>query len=136
MPLPKKPIRRFDVFAEYSRIKYEQRGIEPERAKGYAIWLAKVIAARKLTKTAEGKAHMDEVLAEGSERMKQGARVLDLAGQPQTADVFDRLIAGRMGEDFYRQVFSPAVRDAIEHHRSYEKIRDAIREPWNERMAA
>ncbi len=128
--MPKKAVRRFDVFTEYTRIKYEQRAIEPDRAKGYAIWMAKVIAARKSAETAQGKARVEDARREGSRRMKEGVRVLELGGEQQTAEVFDKLIIRRMGEDFYSEVFRPAVKQAIEQHFSYEKIRDSIREQW------
>ncbi|MCL5962195.1 MAG: hypothetical protein M1358_23255 [Chloroflexi bacterium] len=133
---PRKPIRRFDVFAEYNRIKNEQRGMDADRAKGYAVWLAKVIAARKFAQTAEGKASMMEKLGEGTDLIKKGAKYLEFGGEPQTGEVFDKLIVRRMGEDFYRDEFSPAIREAIENHRSYEKIRDGIRERWNVAQAA
>ncbi len=47
---PKMPVRRFDVFAEYSRLKARQEGESAAQAKGYGIWLAKVVAARKFGK--------------------------------------------------------------------------------------
>lgn len=133
---PNKPIRRFDVFAEYNRVKNEQKGMDPDRAKGYAIWLARVIAARKFARTPEGKARMNEKLAEGSELIKKGAKYLEFGGEPQTGETFDRLVVHRMGEEFYRREFSPAIAKAIENHKSYEKIRDSIREQWSEPKAA
>jgi hypothetical protein len=130
-PLPEADIRRFDVFAEYNRIKAEQSGMAPDQAKGYALWLAKVIAARKFTRKPEQRAEMTELLGEGRDRLREGARYLELGGQLQTPELFDREIVRRMGEHFYRSVFSPAIAEAIAQHRSYEKIRDAIRIPWN-----
>ncbi len=134
--MPNKPIRRFDVFAEYNRIRNEHHGMAPDRAKGYAIWLARVIAARKFAKTPEGKAAMLEKLGEGSDAIKKGTRYLEFANEPQTGEVFDKMIVRRMGGYFYRKVFSPAIQQAIEEHQSYEKIRDSIREQWNVEDAA
>src|SRR5512143_2288535 len=49
---PNRPIRRFDVFAEYQRLKALNKDrLPPDAAKGYGIWLAKLVAARKFSKT-------------------------------------------------------------------------------------
>ena len=45
--LPVGPIRRFDVFAEYSRLERLDKGYPQDEAKGYGIWLAKVVASRR-----------------------------------------------------------------------------------------
>jgi hypothetical protein len=47
-PTPQRAIRRFDVFAEYSRQEQEAKGYPEDEAKGYGVWLAKVVAARRL----------------------------------------------------------------------------------------
>jgi len=36
-----------------------------------------------------------------------------------------------MGEAFYRDVFAPAIHEAVEAGEPYEAIRDRIRRPWN-----
>jgi hypothetical protein len=41
---PHQPIRRFDVFAEYTRQERHEKGFPEDQAKGYGIWLAKVVA--------------------------------------------------------------------------------------------
>lgn len=38
---PLKPVRRFDVFAEYNRLEKMDEGMPPHEAKGYALWVAK-----------------------------------------------------------------------------------------------
>jgi hypothetical protein len=40
-------IRRFDVFAEYTRQQAIGDGIAPDVAKGYSLWLAMEVAARR-----------------------------------------------------------------------------------------
>ena len=47
---PNRPVRRFDVFAEYNRLKALKENQPPDQAKGYGIWLAKVVAARKFSR--------------------------------------------------------------------------------------
>ena len=45
----KKPldrIRRFDVFAEYQKQAHHDDGMPLDKAKGYGLWVAKVVAAR------------------------------------------------------------------------------------------
>ena len=44
---PKAPIRRFDVFAEYTRQKALQDGMPEDEAAGYGLWVAKVVASRR-----------------------------------------------------------------------------------------
>jgi hypothetical protein len=39
------PIRRFDVFAEYNRLRGLRRGLDAAHAKGYGLWVAKVVAS-------------------------------------------------------------------------------------------
>ncbi len=39
---PRAPIRRFDVFAEYSRLQGLTRGLDQAHAKGCGLWVAKV----------------------------------------------------------------------------------------------
>lgn len=133
---PEKPIRRFDVFAEYQRIKYEQRGLPPDQAKGFALWMAKLVAARKFARTEETRMAMTERLAEGMDRLRAGAKFLELSGTTQTDELFNREIVQRMGEAFYHKVFSPAVAQAIVERKSYQRIRDRLRAPWNERRIA
>ena len=44
---PLNRIRRFDVFAEYRKLDAEEEGMPHDQAKGYGLWVAKVVAARK-----------------------------------------------------------------------------------------
>jgi hypothetical protein len=44
---PNATICRFDVFAEYTRQQAIEEGMPPDMAKGYGLWLAKVVAARR-----------------------------------------------------------------------------------------
>jgi hypothetical protein len=124
---PKAKVRRFDVFAEYTRLEKLQEGLPDDEAKGYAVWLAKVVAARKFgrVKPDRGKPPSKQVLAERGLR-----RFRVLSGIEQNDEIFDRDIVDRMGRTFYRRVFSPAVRKAFRSGKSYRQIRDEIREAW------
>ena len=44
---PRMPIRRFDVFADYNRVRNEGHGMPEDIAKGRALWVAKVVAGRR-----------------------------------------------------------------------------------------
>ena len=44
---PERPIRRFDVFAEYRKQDEERKGLPEDEAMGYGLWVAKVVAARR-----------------------------------------------------------------------------------------
>ena len=124
---PKAPVRRFDVFAEYNRQTALEEGSSAAQAKGYGLWLAKVVAARRYGKPAQssGEKH--------APREKPKTRTSEwhaLGGKPQTDKLFDKEIVQRMGSDFYARVFVPAIHKALAKGEKYPEIRDAIRREW------
>jgi hypothetical protein len=125
---PKQSVRRFDVFAEYQRLKALKEKNPPDEAKGYAIWLAKVVAARRFRKERGKEPPADQEKEKKTELMDGKWRTLD--GVPQTDALFDREIIKRMGEDFYKEIFSPAVEEEFTSGKDYTDIRDTIRKDW------
>jgi hypothetical protein len=119
---PAKPIRRFDVFAEYRRLDAEEDGMATDQAKGYGLWVAKVVAARKFGR--ESKDGSDD------RRPSPHAKWHELSGEPQTDERFDHEIVDRMGAEFYRRVFAPAVHGARAKGETYESMRDRLRRRW------
>lgn len=125
---PRHPIRRFDVFAEYNRVRNLKKGMPADQAKGRAIWLAKVVASRRgIPSGKEGAAG-----GERGERLeeREEEKFYSLGGEEQTDLTFDREIIDRMGPEFYRETFSPAIERAFQEGQRYEDIRDAIRKGW------
>lgn len=128
---PESDIRRFDVFAEYNRLEKEREGMPDDEAKGYGIWIAKYVAGRKFAKTPAGpKKPTEEGKRERTQLVDQKWRTL--GGKLQTDETFDEEIIERMGREFYEDVFSPAIREAVEEGKDYKSIRDSIRRDWNE----
>ena len=130
-PTPRMPIRRFDVFADYNRLKNEASGMPEPRAKGDAIWLAKVVARRRFGSAAPATtAHREErhETEGGPEDEPEGFK--SAGGVPQTDRTFDEEIVERMGAAFYHQVFHPAIAQAFREGKRYEEIRDSIRAGW------
>jgi hypothetical protein len=131
---PEARIRRFDVFAEYNRLKALDDGLPADEAKGYGLWLAKLVAARRFshTKVDERPSKVRETVAREPEEEPAPAisRWRTLSGKPQTDELFDKEIVDRMGTEFYRELFAPAIRDAVQNGRAYTSIRDAIRREW------
>lgn len=129
---PKQSVRRFDVFAEYQRIKaLEKDKMSDDVAKGYGIWLAKLVAARRFGKATKPDGPKDRKGGKDTEPetlVDNKWRTLD--DQPQTDAMFDKEIVQRMGEDFYKQVFSPAIEKAFQSGKDYTDIRDEIRKDW------
>jgi hypothetical protein len=133
---PERPIRRFDVFAEYRKQDEEAKGHPEDEAMGYGLWVAKVVASRRYggagsKERHDGKGHHDEDEGE-HERRK---RLVDgkwhaLDDEPQTDALFEHEIVERMGHTFYHRVFAPAIHEAREKGKSYESIRDTIRKGW------
>ena len=132
---PQRPIRRFDVFAEYNRLKGLDKGMDEAQAKGYGLWLAKVVASgggrrvRSQHEEATGPQEGDE-RQEKSHQAPAMQEWHELGGEPQTDALFDREVIQRMGPDFYDRVFVPAVAQAVRQGRSYESIRDSLRKGW------
>jgi hypothetical protein len=128
---PRRSVRRFDVFAEYNRQKAMKEGQPEDQAKGYGIWLAKVVASRRYgglpKKTLEQ--------GKGGEQSEPAEELVDgkwrtLSGEPQTDELFDKEVVNRMGRDFYEDVFVPAIEQAFQRGQRYEDIRDEIRADW------
>ena len=130
MVRPRQPIRRFDVFAEYHRLDRMQQDRPADEAKGYGLWLAKVVAARKFArwKTVQD---LDRLYAEEAQaKQYPPSKWRSLSGKEQTDQLFDKEIIDRMGQDFYDQIFAPAIQQAYEAGKSYRDIRDTIRQEW------
>jgi hypothetical protein len=121
---PAKPIRRFDVFAEYRRLDAEDDGMPTDQAKGYGLWVAKVVAARKFGRDSKDGSHDGQASPQGKWH--------ELSGEPQTDERFKHEIVDRMGAEFYQRVFAPAVRDARAKGEAYESMRerDRLRRRW------
>jgi hypothetical protein len=122
---PDRAIRRFDVFAEYTRQDRLAHGDAADEAKGYGIWLAKVVASRRYgSKTDPGDRKG------GGHAAAPHTKFRSVGDEPQTDEVFDHDIVERMGARFYREVFAPAITEARDRGEAYEDIRDAIRKGW------
>ena len=126
-PATRNSIRRFDVFAEYSRQERLDKGYAEDEAKGYGIWLAKVVAARRFGKQSERAKPSSRGRAAGEE---PEAKFRSVGDELQTDETFDHDIIARMGAAFYEGVFVPAITEARDRGESYEDIRDSIRKGW------
>src|ERR1051326_1422511 len=122
---PANRIRRFDVFAEYRKQDEHEGGMTADQAKGYGLWVAKVVAARKFGRLKDRDKPSE---AEAKRRRRRKWRVL--SGERQNERLFDHQIVERMGADFYKELFAPAIRHERELGHSYESIRDRIRRRW------
>jgi hypothetical protein len=125
---PRMPIRRFDVFAEYNRQERMKKGYPDDEAKGYGIWLAKVVAARRFGASGEtksSKSHASKTAANEPE-----PKFRSVGDELQTDETFDHDIIARMGASFYDDVFVPAIAKAIDEGKDYSTIRDSIRKNW------
>jgi len=128
---PRLQIRRFDIFAEWNRLKARTRyQMQEADAQAYGLAVAKVVAARTLhgaapaqTRELKRRARQDEVDEPWWEHLG-------------SSDEFERKIIERMGRDFYVEVFQPAVQQAWDAGQRYEDIRDVLRNEWNARRPA
>ena len=125
-PSPHQPIRRFDVFAEYTRQERHEKGFPEDEAKGYGIWLAKVVAARRFGQ----KSSSDGKKPSKKDAHEEEPKFRSVGDELQTDETFDHDIIDRMGARFYDDVFVPAITEAREEGKKYETIRDTIRRGW------
>ena len=132
-PSPHQPIRRFDVFAEYTRQERRETGLPEDEAKGYGIWLAKVVASRRFGQNAASESTKRSQKRDPTEEEPPFRSVGD---ELQTDETFDHDIIDRMGARFYDAVFVPAISTAREEGKKYETIRDTIRRGWKPARAA
>src|SRR5829696_8326128 len=126
-PSPHQPIRRFDVFAEYTRQERREKGFPEDAAKGYGIWLAKVVASRRFDQKSPAESTKP---AQKRDRTKEEPKFRSVGDELQTDETFDHDIIERMGARFYDEVFVPAIAAAREEGKKYETIRDTIRRGW------
>jgi hypothetical protein len=132
---PRRSIRRFDVFAEYNRLRGLEKGLDAPHAKGYGLWVAKVVASgggRRASgqREAPGGAEEGAAQREGRREAPPEQEWHVVSGEPQTDALFEREIVQRMGPDFYAGVFAPAIAQAVRRGSSYESMRDTIRKDW------
>jgi hypothetical protein len=120
---PKQSVRRFEVFAEFTRQERIEKGDAPDVAKGEGIWRAKVVAAKaRREKVDDGRSESKTDYPESKWK--------SLNGEEQTDRMFDEEIIDRMGEVFYNEVFVPTIQLARKRGEKYMDVRDSIREDW------
>ena len=127
---PHQPIRRFDVFAEYTRQERREKGFPEDEAKGYGIWLAKVVAARRFGQKSSSDGKKPSKKDAHEEEHEEEPKFRSVGDELQTDETFDHDIIDRMGAKFYDEVFVPAISEAREEGKKYETIRDTIRRGW------
>ena len=126
-PSPDQTIRRFDVLAEYTRQERREKGYPEDAAKGYGVWLAKVVAARRFGQKAASESTKPP---QTRDRTEQEPKFRSVGDELQTDEIFDHDIIDRMGVRFYDEVFVPAISAARDEGKTYETIRDTIRRGW------
>jgi hypothetical protein len=125
-PSPNQPIRRFDIFAEYTRQERREKGFPEDQAKGYGVWLAKVVASHRFGQ----KSSSDGKKPSPKDAHEEERKFRSIGDELQTDETFDHDIVDRMGARFYEEVFVPAISAAREEGKKYETIRDTIRRGW------
>jgi hypothetical protein len=127
--LPKRPIRRFDVFAEVNRLKAVDEGRPEDEAKGYGIWLAKVVAGRRFGAKQDDR-ERSRIRQEGEPPERVDGKFKSAGRELQTDETFDHEVVERMGQEFYDRVFAPAIAAEVARGEKYESFRDSIRASW------
>jgi hypothetical protein len=127
---PRAEIRRFDIFAEWNRLKArQQHKLAEAEAQAYGLAVAKVVAARKFS------GHRPEQLREWKGRARRADVTEAWWEHLGSSREFEQTIIARMGKTFYRRVFQPSLRAAWRAGQKYEQIRDQLRQGWNVSLA-
>jgi hypothetical protein len=102
-----------------------------DQAAGRGIWIAKVVASRRGGAAAPGETReVSDTDGKGTTREQPEEKFFSVGGKEQTDKTFEKEIVDRMGNDFYEDVFSPAIARAFEEGLRYQDIRDSIRKEW------
>lgn len=127
---PAANIRRFDVFAEWSRLTGLAKRLDEDDARAYGLAVAKIVAARKFGGYEPGQLSdwKKRAREQNTDREDTGEAWWEHLG---STEEFERKIVRRMGARFYEEVFAPAIQAARDRGEKYEQIRDLLREPWN-----
>ena len=132
-PSPHQPIRRFDVFAEYTRQARREKGFPEDQAKGYGIWLAKVVASGRFGQQSPSERPKPP---QKRDRTEEEPAFRSVGDELQADETFDHDIIERMGARFSDEAFVPAITAARAAGKSCETIRDTIRRGWRPARAA
>ena len=128
---PQMPIRRFDVFAEYERLKGLKQGLDEPHAEGYGVWVVKVVASGRRGRVGTTKPALGPSGAEREPEHEPEKQEWHMLGdEPQTAETSQHDIVQRIGERFYYTVFAPTIAEQFAQGKRYEQIRDTIRKGW------
>src|SRR4051794_1987497 len=119
---PLHAIRRFDLFAEFNRQERWDDGYPADEAKGYGIWLAKVVAARRSGQTSDADNHERQQAQRKEKASEKESKFRSLSDELQTDETFDHDIIERMGGTFDRDVFVPSIERSRSKGKSYEAI--------------
>lgn len=124
--LPQQQVRRFDIFAEWNRLKAnKQLHLSAAESRAYGLAVAKVVAARKFSGAVPSQ------LKDWKRRAQTDDTAEPWWQHLGSDEEFQRKIVQRMGPAFYRSVFQPAIRQAWTEGKRYEEIRDILRATWN-----
>jgi hypothetical protein len=103
-PILRQEIRRFDIFAKWTRLKaHTQQRFSATNAQAYGLAVAKIVAARKLA------GHRPEHVWEWKRRAIREDFTEAWWTHLGFAAEFAAKIVARMATSFYRRVFEPAV---------------------------
>ena len=122
---PGKAIRRFAVFAEYTRLERRDKDDPDDAAKGDGIWLAKVVASRTCNPTTG-----ESTSSSGNKQPGPEPRFRAIGDELPTDESFAHEIVDRMGPEVYAKVFAPAIAEARDQDETYEDMRDSLRKDW------
>ncbi|MFX1340347.1 MAG: hypothetical protein ACFFDK_17185 [Promethearchaeota archaeon] len=115
-------IGKWDIISEYHRIEWLKNGHSEEEAKIHGIVIAIVGYQARLGK----KAQKYQVEQKGKEK---GVSVIHRKKEKWvTTKDFDKIIK-KIGEKYYKEIFSPAIQKLFDQRYSYDDVKKAVNIP-------
>lgn len=115
-------IGKWDIISEYHRIEWLKKGYSEEEAKIHGIVIAIVGYQARLGK----KSQKYQVEQKGKEK---GVSVIHRKKEKWvTTKDFDKIIK-KIGDKYYKEIFSPAIQNLIDRKYSYDDVKKAVQIP-------
>ena len=115
-------IGKWDIISEYHRVDWEEKGHGEEESKIHGTLIA-ILGYQKRTGQSP---HFFDV----EERDGEKGKTVKKRGEEKwiTSKEFDKII-NKIGEDFYNDIFSPAIKNLYDKSYTYNEVKKAVNIP-------
>ncbi|NHJ21386.1 MAG: hypothetical protein EAX91_10605 [Candidatus Lokiarchaeota archaeon] len=115
-------VGKWDIISEYHRIDWEEKGHDEEESKIHGTLIA-ILGYQKRTGHSPQIYEVEEHNGEKGKTVKQRGEEKWI-----TSKEFDKIIK-KIGNEFYRKIFSPAIKNLYDKGYSYDEVKKAVNIP-------